>query len=499
MSIAGAVMMPHPPLIIPQVGRGQEKGIVSTVAAMETAARFMAELTPETIVVISPHATAYVDYIHISPGTGAAGSFARFGAPQVRIEADYDDEFVRALSALCALRGLAAGTDGEREPALDHGTMIPLYFIQKAIKEEQLKLAQQHKDKVRFEETTPPENAKHAGEPEQPETIPQPMVVRIGISGLPTEDHYRLGMLIRQTADELDRRVAIAASGDLSHKLKADGPYGLSPEGKVYDVKIMAAMGSGAFGALFDFPQSLCTSAAECGHRSFVMMAGAFDGVQVQAEKLSYEGPFGVGYGVCTFRAGKADPARCFLVAHRQEVRQKVTDMQKNEDPYVRLARQSFTAWVMRREHIAAPVETPPELLTRRAGVFVSLHKAGQLRGCIGTISPTQKNIAEEIIQNAISACAQDPRFSPVRPAELPEIECSVDVLGGAEDIASMAELDPQRYGVIVTSGRKRGLLLPALDGVDTAREQIAIARRKAGISADEKISLQRFEVVRHH
>lgn len=463
MNILGAVMMPHPPLIIPQVGRGQEKGISHTVAAMEKAAGVLAKLTPETVVVISPHAPAYADYIHISPGTGAAGSFARFGAPQVRVEADYDEEFVRALSALCQIRGLAAGTEGAREPELDHATMIPLYFLQKAM----------------------------GG------TLPR--VVRIGISGLPPEAHYRLGMLIVETTEELNRRVAIAASGDLSHKLKADGPYGLSPEGKVYDEKIMDTMGRGAFGELFEFPESLCTAAAECGHRSFVMMAGAFDGIAVQAERLSYEGPFGVGYGVCTFLPGAADPARRFLAAHQRAEAQRVIDLRKHEDAYVKLARLSFTVWVTRRKHIAVPDGLPPEMLEKRAGVFVSLHKAGQLRGCIGTISPTRQSIAEEIIQNAVSACAEDPRFSPVRPDELPAIECSVDVLGDAEAIESKTELDPQRYGVIVTSGSKRGLLLPALDGVDTAGEQIAIARRKAGIGENEPITLQRFEVVRHH
>ena len=462
MSILGAVMMPHPPLIIPQVGRGQEKGIAETVKAMERAARFLAELKPETVVVVSPHAPAYADYIHVSPGKAAAGSFAQFGAREVRIEAEYDNEFVNALSALCEQTGLSAGTDGERDPALDHATMIPLYFLENAM----------------------------GGK--------LPKVVRIGISGLPPEDHYRMGMLIAETADRLGRRAAVVASGDLSHKLKADGPYGLAPEGKVYDRKIMDVMGRGAFLELFDFPESLCTNAAECGHRSFVTMAGCFDGFAVEAQRLSYEGPFGVGYGVCTFLKGTPDPARKYLDAHTAAVKRAVADKQEKEDAYVQLARQSFTAWVTRRQTIPVPSDLPEDMLSKRAGVFVSLHKAGQLRGCIGTISPTQPSIAQEIIQNAISACANDPRFSPVRASELPEIACSVDVLGEAENIESMDQLDVLRYGVIVSSGRRRGLLLPALDGVDTVQQQVNIARRKAGIAEGEPISLQRFEVIRH-
>jgi MEMO1 family protein len=454
-------MTPHPPLIIPQVGRGQEKGIAATITAMEKAAAFVAGLGAETLVVLSPHTAVYADYFHISPGKSAKGDFGRFGARDVKVDVAYDDEFVNSLCALCEKNNVAAGTDGERDAALDHATMIPLYFIGKA--------------------------------------IPLPKVVRIGISGLPPEEHYTLGMLIRQTAEALKRRVVIVASGDLSHKLKEDGPYGLSPDGKVYDEKIMDAMSRAAFGALFDFSESLCTSAAECGHRSFLVMAGCFDGENVQAEKLSYEGPFGVGYGVCSFLAGLPDPARKFLDARRAAVRREAAGKQAAEDAYVALARQSFTAWTAQRKKIPVPAGLPPELLERRAGVFVSLHKAGALRGCIGTISPTQRSIAEEIIQNAISACAQDPRFSPVRPGELSEIECSVDVLGEAEDIASMAELDVRCYGVIVQSGHRRGLLLPALDGVDTVEQQVDIARRKAGIGADEPVSLQRFEVIRHH
>ena len=358
---------------------------------------------------------------------------------------------------------LAAGTQGARDATLDHATMIPLHFIFREIKGR------------------------------------RPRVVRIGISGQTLEEHYRLGMLIQQTANQLHRKVVVVGSGDLSHKLKADGPYGLSPDGAIYDEKIMRVMGSGAFRELFDFPEKLCTSAAECGHRSFVVLAGCLDGLAVEAKQLSYEGPFGVGYGVCTYLAGKPDEHRRFLVARRDAVRREAAEKMATEDPYVHLARQAFTAWVQEHTRIAVPDGLPADITGKQAGVFVSLHKAGQLRGCIGTISATQPSIAEEIIQNAISACAHDPRFLPVKADELPEIECSVDVLGDAETIDTKAALDPQRYGVIVESGHKRGLLLPALDGVDTVDQQVDIARRKAGIGKSEPVTLQRFEVIRHH
>jgi len=144
------------------------------------------------------------------------------------------------------------------------------------------------------------------------------------------------------------------------------------------------------------------------------------------------------------------------------------------------------------------PDNLSPDLINKRAGVFVSLKLDGSLRGCIGTISPTTPSLADEIIRNAISAGTEDPRFPPVTEEELSRIEYSVDVLGKAEKIDSHDELDPVRYGVIVTKGHRRGLLLPNLEGIDTVEEQVSIALRKAGISPHEDYRLERFEVVRH-
>jgi len=140
----------------------------------------------------------------------------------------------------------------------------------------------------------------------------------------------------------------------------------------------------------------------------------------------------------------------------------------------------------------------PEELLGMQAGVFVSLKMYGDLRGCIGTISPATGCIAKEIRQNAVSAGTEDPRFSPIREEELSKLVYSVDVLTDPEPINTVEELDVKRYGVIVTSRRKRGLLLPNLEGIDTPEKQVSIAMQKAGILKNEEYSLERFEVVRH-
>ncbi|GAH16634.1 unnamed protein product, partial [marine sediment metagenome] len=143
------------------------------------------------------------------------------------------------------------------------------------------------------------------------------------------------------------------------------------------------------------------------------------------------------------------------------------------------------------------PDELTPEM-RERAGVFVSIHKFGELRGCIGTFEPTKDNVAEEIIANAINSATRDPRFPPVAPSELKDLEYSVDVLTKPEPVADKSQLDPKKYGVIVECGWRRGLLLPDLEGVDTVDYQIDICRQKAGIAPDEPIKLYRFEVKRY-
>ena len=435
MPITLTCMLPHPPLIVPAVGGGEEQKIQQTIDAYHEAARRIAACQPETIVLISPHQVMYADYFHISPGESAVGDFGQFRAPQEKFEVSYDTAFVEKLCALAEEKALPAGTLGEHDRKLDHGTMVPLYFVNQYWTDYQL--------------------------------------VRVGLSGLPFIMHYELGQCIQEAANALNRKVVIIASGDLSHRLKEDGPYGYREEGPAYDARIMDVMGRGDFRELLEFPEDFCEKAGECGHRSFTIMAGALDGAKVSAEKLSYEGPFGVGYGICTYNV-------C-------------------EDAYVQLARRTIETYVRTGEKIKVPDGLPQEMYERQAGAFVSIKENGNLRGCIGTIQAVQASIAEEIINNAISAAVKDPRFYPIEPEELDKLTISVDVLGETEHIDSPDELDVQRYGVIVTKGYKRGLLLPNLEGIDTVEEQIAIAKNKAGIAEREDVELERFEVVRHY
>jgi AmmeMemoRadiSam system protein A len=169
--------------------------------------------------------------------------------------------------------------------------------------------------------------------------------------------------------------------------------------------------------------------------------------------------------------------------------------MTKQLHPIVKLAKEAVEDYV-RHGKVLRPTELTAEM-KGRAGVFVSIKKRGELRGCIGTFAPTRSNIAEEVVVNAISSATQDPRFMPVEASELDDLKYSVDVLTEPEPVKSVAQLDPKKYGVIVECGFGRGLLLPDLEGVDSVEEQIRICRAKAGISAEEPIKLYRFRVKR--
>lgn len=461
MSMLGAIITPHPPVLLPEVGGGREREIAATDRAMRTAAETVAAWQPDVIIVSSPHTILYRDYFHIAPGDGAVGDMSRFGAPEVRIQASYDtllrEEIIRRAEA----EGLHAGTLGQRDPELDHGVLIPLYYLRKA--------------DVRCP------------------------IVRMGLSGFSPLDHYRLGKCVQDAVNALGRRAVFLASGDLSHKLKADGPYGYAPEGPQFDDTVTRTMASGDFLEFLTIDPALCERAAECGLRSFQVMAGALDGLAVEPQLLSHEGTFGVGYAIALFPVTGRDDSRCYEKDYLLAKNDRLATRKANEDPWVKLARRSLETYVKTGQRlISLPEDLPAEMTTQQAGAFVSLHKNGQLRGCIGTIAPTCDNLAWEIVQNAVSACSRDPRFSPVRPDELDELEYSVDVLGAPEPVDSPAALDPKTYGVIVSCGGRRGLLLPDLDGVDSVEAQLSIALQKGGIRENETYKIERFKVVRH-
>jgi AmmeMemoRadiSam system protein A/AmmeMemoRadiSam system protein B len=457
MPIIKTYMVPHPPLIIPEIGKGGENQIKKTTESYETVAKEISEIKPDTIIISSPHTIMYGDYFHITNTNKVSGDFSNFNASNISFEEEQDIELIEEIENVSKKYNFPAGRTKDIE--LDHGTMIPLYFIRKYYKEGK--------------------------------------IIVLGPSGLPLIDNYMMGIIIKEAVNNLNKKVVYIASGDLSHKLQTYGPYGFCNEGVEYDKKIMEVCSNTNFNELLNFEESFLDKAAECGHRSFTIMAGTLDGLNVKAKYLSHEDITGVGYGIITFTPQDKNDNRYFLDNYFNELEEKLNKQKQNEDPYVKLARLTIEEYISTGNTIEIPSNTQEELLNNKAGVFVSIHKFGSLRGCIGTIMPTTNTIAQEIITNAISASTKDPRFPKIEKEELDYLEINVDVLGEPEDIDSEEQLNVKEYGVIVTSGYKRGLLLPDLDGIDTIEQQVSIAKKKAGIK-DEPYTLQRFKVTRH-
>ncbi len=453
-------IVPHPPLAISEIGLGDENNIQKTLDSFNEISSKICHIKPEVIIFITPHSIMYQDYIHISPGNKAFGDFSSFGVKKVKFNVTYDSELINEIDAHCKVKNFPAGTLGERDSHLDHGVMVPMYFINKKYTDYKM--------------------------------------VRIGISGLSFKEHYEFGVILMDCIKKLNKKAVIVASGDLSHKLKASGPYGYLKEGEEFDKEICRIIESNDFSKFFDFTEDFCEAAGECGLRSFIVMAGALDGKLVNSKLLSYEGPFGVGYAIGSFEATCEDQSRFFLKSYEKNLNYKMDEIRKNESIYTNLARKSLEEYVINNKKIDSIENLPEEMLNKKAGVFVSIKKEGQLRGCIGTISPVQKNIALEIIKNALSAGLKDPRFLPVTKDELNLLEYSVDILEEPEYIDSKDLLNVKEYGVIVSCSGRSGLLLPNLEGINSVDEQISIALKKAGILEKENYKLQRFKVVRY-
>lgn len=448
--IVHAGVYPHPPLVIPDIGGAEAEGVHNTAMAMKEMARRVKNAGAETVLVITPHGPLFRDAVAMLGNDTLSGSFARFNAGHLRFSFSNDKQLLSAIeseadrlhirTAVIDSRGASAyGVTAD----LDHGTLVPLYFL--------------HQAGVRLP------------------------LVHITFGMLSPRQLFAFGRAAAKGISRLKRRTAIVATADLSHRLTPGAPAGYNPAGAEFDRKIVTLLEQYNVPAIISLNPSLVEEAGECGYRSILICLGILEGLNVYPEVLSYEGPFGVGYMVADLTP-KGKPAE---------------KNDKRESEPVRLARMALETFL--RENTAPDAPHESSLINERAGVFVSIKKDGQLRGCMGTIEPTQENLAEEIIENALSAGIYDPRFPAVTAGELTELEYTVDVLSLAEEVQSPAALDPKKYGIIVEKGPKRGLLLPDLAGVDRAEDQLAIALQKAGISRQENYRIYRFLVTRYY
>jgi len=428
---------PHPPIMVPEVGRESIAGVRRSIEAMAELTERLIVSGAKSVILISPHAPLETDSFVAYEGAEVYGDFASFHAPETSVSAPVDHELLAAIIETAASENYQVSTLADTE--LDHGTAVPLYFL--------LRNGWEGK------------------------------VIALGYSFLSNEDHLRFGACIKRAVDRIGRPVGFIASGDLSHRLAPHAPAGFNPNAHAFDDRVVAALRDNNPQAIVDIDYNLRKLAGECGYRSMLVAIGAGTDVPSSCEVMNYEAPFGVGY----------------LVA------QLINLPSSSGQELPRLARQAVETFTRSGEVI----ELPPageELLSARAPCFVSLKTLnGELRGCIGTIEPARDTLAQEIIANAISAATSDPRFEPVTEDELANLRYSVDVLRPAEE-TTFEELNPAVYGVIVEDedGSRRGLLLPDIPGVESARQQVDIAARKAGIPEGTIVKLWRFKVDRY-
>ena len=427
--------------MVPEVGRESIADVRSSIDAMAELTRRVIEAGAESIILISPHAPLEVDSFVAYEGPKVYGDFSNFRAPGTEFSAVVDDELLRAITNTAASENYRLTMLAD--DLLDHGTAVPLYFL-----------------------------VRNGW---------QGRVVALGYSFLSNEDHVRFGACIARAVDQLGRRVAFIASGDLSHRLKPDAPAGFNPSAHFFDEEVVQALSKNEPDRIVKIDHDLRRLAGECGYRSMLVAIGAAAERPSSCDVMSYEAPFGVGYLVAQLTNQPAD-----LTGERLE------DLPA-------LARSAVETFTLTGE-VVEPFISQEGLLAARAPCFVCVKtRDGELRGCIGTIEPSKDTLAQEIIANAISAATGDPRFDAVRESELADLTYSVDVLLPAET-AVMEDLDPAIYGVIVEDEdeSRRGLLLPDIPGVDTAQQQVEIAKRKAGISSETPVKLSRFKVERY-
>jgi AmmeMemoRadiSam system protein A/AmmeMemoRadiSam system protein B len=464
--IVYGALLPHPPLAIPEIGKGEEKGIGATLAGFKQVAQEMKAKNPDVLVIITPHGPVFSDAVAINMLPDLQGDFSRFGVPGVKIHVPNQLDLVELIMRYEISQGItmaALDEDLIREHGvsgkLDHGTLVPLYYL------------------------------RQAGL-----TIP---VVHITMGMLAVEELYMFGSILESAVVDSPYTVAIVASGDLSHRLTPNAPAGFNPKGKVFDLTLKKSLEKADVSSIMEISEELLNQAGECGFRPLVMLLGCLDGYDLKTNVISYEGPFGVGYMVASLVPQEKNDERLLLEKLMDNRGGKMLNIRQKESEPVRLARTALETYITTGQTIKAPTGQV-EGIPPQGAVFVTLKKHGQLRGCIGTTTPTKASIWEEIIANAIAAGTKDPRFNPVRESELDELTYSVDVLSEPEPVEEISQLDPHQYGVIVSQGWRAGLLLPNLEGIDSAEEQVDIAKKKAGIRGGE-VSLKRFTVTRYY
>lgn len=446
-----AGLMPHAPILIPGVGKDHLAQVKRTVWAMAKVAMHAVAAHPQTLLVISPHSPRRAGAFGIWQTPRLRGSMDQFGSSDDNIDLPLDRVFANALEQEAATRGVRTW----RIPgqSLDHGAFVPLSYLV---------------------------SAGWSG----------PTVV---VSPPDAEDASldEFGQTIAATAQALGKCVAVIASGDMSHRLSPDAPGGYDPAGSQFDHAFIAVLRRGTPGEIRQIDPALQDAAGEDAVASTRIALASAGYSSSGHDVLSYERPFGVGYGVAILfepTGAGAKPAPPITENQRAMLSCGA------ELPMV--ARCAVAARF--KQGPVTPLFQAAGELADRHGLFVTVRTdRGELRGCHGSALPTT-DLVRATWDHAVAAAFHDPRFTPVTADEVPRLRFTVSILGQLEPVASLEDLNPEEYGIIIAAAHgRRALLLPAIPGIDTVAKQLSAARDKAGIGPHEHIEIHRFRTRR--
>lgn len=446
-AIVFALLMPHAPVLVPRVGGSRGGAAAASGCAMRVAAERMMRAQPQDVVLISPHSPRKPGAFGLRTGDFIDGSFVDFGTPQAAVSLPNDRELVDAIVEAAHARGVPTWLIPDHH--LDHGALVPLWFLGEA--------------------------GWHG----------PTVVVSLAYSG--KGRLIQLGEAIEAAAHSSHRRVAVIASGDMSHRLTTGAPCGYHPQAHLFDETFICLLRDGDYRTIPGINPELRELAAEDVVDTTIVALAAAHWNASGREVLHYAGPYGVGYGVAVLSAPEIIPKAPYPPAHATSNRAG--------EILPAIARRSVSTALQAGSSVV-PKATGKYLNTPR-GAFVTIQRRdSRLRGCVGSLKPVCANLVAETWRNARLAAFRDGRFTPVSSDELGDLQFEVSVIQSSHKVISTAELDPEHYGVIVrTADGRCGVLLPGIKDIVTPAEQLSIARRKGGIGQDEPISMERFAV----
>jgi AmmeMemoRadiSam system protein A len=441
MSISCAVLMCHAPIVIPAIAAQQAHACSTTTEAMRKTARALIAHEPALVVLISPHAPRRPKSLGVTFDQVLSGDFARFGHPQVALR--FEGAPQQAASIARHAESHQVSTHVLQGSALDHGSLVPLFFLHEA----------GYRGRV--------------------------IVVSLPYPGSDLETAF--GEALRDAAQASRERWAILASGDMSHRLTRNAPAGYEPRAHEFDKGFARALRHGDLRAALAPDPDLQELAAEDVVQSTAVAAAAVQYAARGTQVFAYEAPFGVGY------------LEALLYSQGAAIQKQAASQHSPPQTLVEIAYAAIDH-ALRGAPYRAPALAPPWDAPR--AVFVTLRSpSGELRGCIGRTEPMAASLADEVADCAVGAATRDLRMAAVSLEELEALRIEVSVLHPPTLVEAREQLDPQHDGVVVELGPRRGVLLPAVDGVESVAQQIQIALRKAGIDEHSPYTLSSFRV----